>query len=471
MPRPLIPTLTLVFALFCGASPAAAQEPTPTPPGPIYIVQPNEYLSTIAEKFNVDINELMLVNGITNPDLISAGARLMIPGLTGVTGILDTEVVNFGDSFRSLVRRTQIPVGLLQRLNHVVSPTEFYVGARMIIPKQEGAVSLSNRTASRTGESLLEVALLGGTDAWTLSELNGLQGTWDGLPGDSLYTAGAGSDEQIPTGLPPAFRSAEIPTLPLQQGSTAEIVVSPAEGARIGGSLANYPLHFFPLPDGRVAALQGIHALLEPGVYPLQLDAEFTDGSSQSFQQSLVISDAGFPKESLTVPAESIDPAVTAPEEQLVKSVISPFTDERLWSGPLDTPVSAGNRDCIKDRFGTRRSFNLSDYDYFHAGLDYGVCDPEKPFDIYAAAPGVVVFAGPMNVRGNATFIDHGWGVYTGYFHQEEIRVTVGQIVEAGEMIGKIGATGRVTGPHLHFEVWVGGVQVNPQDWLLNTYP
>ena len=55
----------------------------------------------------------------------------------------------------------------------------------------------------------------------------------------------------------------------------------------------------------------------------------------------------------------------------------------------------------MKDWFGTRRSFNLSDYDYFHAGLDYGVCSVEKPFDIYAAAPGTVVFSGPLNVRGN----------------------------------------------------------------------
>jgi murein DD-endopeptidase MepM/ murein hydrolase activator NlpD len=469
MPRRLVLTLTFILAILVPSSSAAAQDPTPTAPGPIYIVQANEYLSTIADRFDVDINALMLANGITNPDLISEGARLVIPGLEGINGILDTEIVNFGDSFRSMVRRTRIPVELLQKLNHVVSPTEFYVGAAMIVPKQEGVAQLSHRLAPLAGQSLLEAAVRGGTDVWTLATINGLQGSWDGLPGDSLYTSGAGSEEQLPTGLPTAFKSAEIRTLPLKQGSTAEIIVSLADGTQLSGSLADYQLHFLPMADGRMVALQGIHAMLAPGVYPLQLDARLPDGTTQSFQQSLVISDAAFPKESLTVPAESIDPAITAPEEQLVRTIVAPVSDTRQWSGAWTVPV--GEPACVKDWFGTRRSFNQSDYDYFHAGMDYGVCSIDKPFDIYAAAPGTVVFSGPLNVRGNATFIDHGWGVYSGYFHQEESYVTVGQAVQAGDLIGKIGATGRVTGPHLHFEVWSGGVQVDPRDWLTQTYP
>ncbi|MFN2120184.1 MAG: M23 family metallopeptidase, partial [Anaerolineales bacterium] len=78
---------------------------------------------------------------------------------------------------------------------------------------------------------------------------------------------------------------------------------------------------------------------------------------------------------------------------------------------------------------------------------------------------------GPLNVRGNATFIDHGWGVYTGYFHQRAIHVSAGEHVEAGQLIGEIGDTGRVTGPHLHFDLWVGDVQVNPLEWLSRVYP
>jgi murein DD-endopeptidase MepM/ murein hydrolase activator NlpD len=459
----------VALCLLWAAAPASAQTATPPPPGAIYIVQPNEYLSTIAERFNVSINDLMAVNGITDPNLISQGQRLIIPGLQGINGILDTEVVNFGDSFRSLARRTQFPADLLRKLNHVVSPTEFYVGAGMIVPKQENASDLGTRLTEAKGQSLLELAIGAGSDPWTLSTINDLGGTWDGLPADVLYATGTTTTGQGAAGLPPALLGAEIPTLPLKQGGTAEIIVTPAAGVTLEGVLVDYPLHFFPMGNGSMVALQGIHAMLQPGVYPLQLDATSSDGTVQSFQQLVVITSAGFPKEALSVPAETIDPAVTGPEDQEALSLAAPATNLKRWSSEFTLPV--GLPYCIKDGFGTRRSFNGGAYDYFHSGVDYGICSVEHPFDIYAAAPGTVVFAGLLNVRGNATFIDHGWGVYTGYFHQRSINVSVGQQVEAGQLIGEIGATGRVTGPHLHFDLWVGDVQVNPLEWLSHSYP
>jgi murein DD-endopeptidase MepM/ murein hydrolase activator NlpD len=461
--------LLVVTALgvFCLAHPAAAQTPVPT--GPIYIVQPLETLTAIAQRFNVSINALKAANGITNPDLLAAGQRLLIPGLEGITGILDAESINFGDSFQSLVRRTQIPVDLLGRLNHVVSPTEFYVGASMIVPKQQDAADLTSRLSPKEGQPLLEVAMAAGTDPWTLSAINGLGGTWDGLPDDVLYAKGTATSDQAASGLPSAFLKAEITTLPLKQGGTTEIVVTPAGGVSLSGTLIDYPLHFFSLADGRMVALQGIHAMLAPGVYPLQLDARLPDGTIQSFAQMVLVAKGGYAQESLSVPAETIDPAVTGPEDQQVLTITAPATDTKYWQDGFKLPV--GLPICIKDRFGTRRSFNGSAYDYFHSGVDYGVCSVDHPFDIYATAPGRVVFAGPLNVRGNATFIDHGWGVYSGYFHQDAIYVTVGQQVTAGQLIGKIGATGRVTGPHLHFDLWVNGIQVNPLDWLNQAYP
>ena len=74
-------------------------------------------------------------------------------------------------------------------------------------------------------------------------------------------------------------------------------------------------------------------------------------------------------------------------------------------------------------------------------------------------------------MRGNTTIIDHGWGVYSGFWHQSKFDVQVGDIVEQGQVIGEVGGTGRVTGPHLHWELWVNGIQVDPLDWLTNTYP
>jgi murein DD-endopeptidase MepM/ murein hydrolase activator NlpD len=81
-----------------------------------------------------------------------------------------------------------------------------------------------------------------------------------------------------------------------------------------------------------------------------------------------------------------------------------------------------------------------------------------------------VVYTGELEVRGMTTVISHGWGVYTGYWHQSRIDVQAGDRVETGQTIGYMGATGRVTGPHLHFDLIVGSVEVDPEDWLDGMY-
>jgi murein DD-endopeptidase MepM/ murein hydrolase activator NlpD len=76
-----------------------------------------------------------------------------------------------------------------------------------------------------------------------------------------------------------------------------------------------------------------------------------------------------------------------------------------------------------------------------------------------------------LTLRGNAVVLDHGWGVLTGYWHLSAIEVQVGQKVAQGDLIARIGSTGLSTGAHLHWEMWVGGVNVNPLQWLEPFYP
>ena len=83
----------------------------------------------------------------------------------------------------------------------------------------------------------------------------------------------------------------------------------------------------------------------------------------------------------------------------------------------------------------------------------------------------MVVLTEPLTVRGNATIIDHGWGVYSGFWHQSEILVQVGDVVQAGQLIGQIGGAGLTTGPHLHWELFVGGVQADPLQWTRQSFP
>jgi murein DD-endopeptidase MepM/ murein hydrolase activator NlpD len=459
-------SLFLLFVLLLSftVQPASAQTS-----GPVYIVQPGDTLSFIASRFNVTINDLLAANPTLDPNVLSQGQELVIPGLEGVTGVLETEIISFGDSLRSLSRRTQVSDGQLIKLNRLISPTELYVGASLIIPTPEQPTALSARIAATTGESLLELAVKEGSDPWTLASVNKLNGTWDTLPGDVLYSP-TGSSEGDATGLPSAFSSVSVEPLPLVQGGTEVIRVQTQDGVTLSGSLVNMPLHFFPSNNGQVA-LQGVDALQEPGVYPLLAEANLPDGTKQSFEQMVLVTSGNYLSEDILLNDPStIDPAVTEPELQNLTAITAPATPTRFWEGMFTAP--AVYPDCFTSRYGTRRTYKVvnseTEIPGFHSGLDF--CGGEG-LQIFAPAAGKVVFAAPLTVRGNATIIDHGWGVYSGFWHQSQQFVNVGDMVEPGQVIGLVGGTGRVTGPHLHWEVWVNGIQVNPLSWLNQTYP
>lgn len=437
--------------------------------GPIYIVQPGDTLSEIARLFNVTLDDLLAANPVIDPNFLSQGQELVIPGLEGVTGVLDTEIIAFGDSLRSLSRRTQVSDELLKRLNRLISPTELYVGNSLIIPTQQDQSSLNTSFAAGAGESMLELAVRQNSDPWTLATLNKLDGTWETIPGDVLYSPTTGGSENA-TGLPPAFVSASITPLPLVQGSTEVISVTTREAVALSGMLVDHPLNFFANGNEQVA-LQGVHPLLEPGVYPLRLEATAADGSIQSFEQMILVTAGGYLNEDIPLNDPStLDPAVTESELKNISSVTALYTPTRYWDGLFTSP--AVDATCFTSRYGTRRIYRVINSDIevpgFHSGLDF--CGGEG-LQIFAPAPGRVVFAAPLTVRGNATIIDHGWGVYSGFWHQSQLYVNVGDMVEQGQVIGLVGGTGRVTGAHLHWEVWVNGVQVNPIDWLEQSYP
>lgn len=456
---------SLLFAIVLSSAiqPVSAQAG-----GPVYIVQSGDTLSFIASRFNLTVNDLVAANPSIDPNLLAQGQQIVIPGLEGITGVLETEVIGLGDSLRSLSRRNLVSDSDLERLNRLVSPTELYVGVGLIVPLKEGQEPLSARLMPAPGEALLELAVRQGSDPWTLASINKLPGSWAAIPGDILYSP-SGSSSGSTTGLPSAFLSASIHPLPMVQGSTEVIRVEPQNGAEVSGMLIDKPLRFFG-GDGTRVALQGVHALLEPGIYPLRLEAELPDGSRQSFEQMVLVSPGDYFSEELYVPPETIDPVVSEPENQHVLSLTAQATDTRFWSGIFASP--AVYPDQFTSRYGTRRIYRGIGTELvtegFHTGLDFA---GGEGLEIYAPAPGRVVFAAPLTVRGNATIIDHGWGVYSGIWHQSAINVNVGQMVEQGQVIGLVGGTGRVTGAHLHWEVWVNGVQVNPLEWLNQAYP
>ncbi len=319
------------------------------------------------------------------------------------------------------------------------------------------------------GESLLELAVIQNIDPWTLAETNKLDSTWEALPGDVLYSP-TGSGDAHATGLPSAFLSASIEPLPMKQGGTEIIRVQTQGNSPMEGFLVDHPLHFSATATDQMA-LQGIHALLEPGVYPLRLQVNLPGGGTQSFEQMVLVRSGDYGSEELYVDPATIDPAVTEPEDQNLLAITSPFTPTQYWTGLFASP--AVYPDQFTSRYGVRRTYHglgtdLTIEGKFHTGLDFA---GGEGLQIFAPAAGKVIFAAPLTVRGNATIIDHGLGVYSGFWHQSQILVNVGDMVEQGQVIGLVGGTGRVTGAHLHWEVWVNGIQVDPLDWLNQVYP
>jgi len=467
--------LVAALLMFLSSSPALAQDPTGTPgptntpvSGPVYIIQSGDSLTLIASRFGVPLADLMSANLLTDPNQIFIGQQLIIPGLEGISGYLITDGIEYGDTFRSMARRHGTEPAVLHRLNKITSPAELYVGSGLVLPKaSQDDSSLTQHTSVAAGETLLEAAVRSDSDVWTIASLNSLPGSWDAIPADALFLPGEPGEGNRTTGLPPALKSVDLRDLPFAQGKTAEITVSTDPGVKLTGMLVDKPLQFFTTEGGDQIALQGVHALLEPGPYPLRIEARLPDGSRQSFEQNVLIASGYYPQDPmLVVPPDTIDPAVTGPELDQIRSIVAPASPTRLWEGLFASPASFP--DCFSSRFGSRRAYNGGPYDSFHSGLDF--CGGEG-LPITAPADGTVVFAGPLTVRGNATIIDHGWGVYSGYWHQSEIGVKVGDHVSKGQQIGLVGGTGRVTGAHLHWEVWANGVQVDPMDWLNDVYP
>ena len=429
---------------------------------PFYTVQPGETLSIIAEKFSVTINEIVNLNQLTNPDLISPGTRLRIPGLQGINGELTTRSINIGENIDILSQKYLIPQVLLIKVNRLTSPNEIYAGSELIISIAQAKPSRISAAVLKEKQSIFDSSILLSLNPWVFSVEN-MNSMANGLLSDDfLYLpAETGFAEMNP--ISPLIKSISINPLPIAQGNTEIIRIETMVPLNLAGRLNNHELHFFSFGQNLYYAFQGIYAMAEPGLASLSISGQNEKKESFSYQQMLLLKPSAFQNDPpLNVKDQTVDPAITKPEEDYVKSLVAIISPEKLWQGkfvyPIDEPI------CLKSIYGSRRSYNDGSLVSFHTGLDFGVCAPS--LNVYSAAAGKVLYTGHLNVRGNAVFIDHGQGIYTGYFHLAQINVNTGDLVQSKQLIGLVGSTGRVTGPHLHFEIWVNGVQVNPADWF-----
>jgi murein DD-endopeptidase MepM/ murein hydrolase activator NlpD len=437
---------------------------------PYYLVQEGDTLWGISARLGIPMAEIQTLNGISDPNQLMVGMRLLIPGPEAVHGRIDIRMVNYGDTLDSLSRRYRLPMATLAQLNRFTNPAELVAGAFIIVPVENKNQATYQWIDLAPGQSLLELALQNGDNLWTLVMVNNLWSSWAGMPGKLLQirTPATDNDDPSPGGLPAGIEQVEISPFPLVQGKTIEIKVEAPPGIAMSGSLAGWELNFFPRENGYVA-LQGIHTQIEPGAYPLTLKGQLADGTQFAFSQPVLVGSTDYVYDPmLIVDPETVDPNVTEPEAALWASLGQPVTMEKMWDGLFVSPVPTELTKCWTSFFGNRRAYNGSTYDYFHSGLDF--CG-QVGTELYAPAAGEIVFTDSLIVRGNVVVINHGWGVYSAYDHLSEILVKPGDVVQPGQTIGLGGETGRTTGPHLHWEVWVGGVEIDPADWLVQVYP
>jgi murein DD-endopeptidase MepM/ murein hydrolase activator NlpD len=207
-------------------------------------------------------------------------------------------------------------------------------------------------------------------------------------------------------------------------------------------------------------ALLGVDLEKVPGEYELKITGQTESGEKMSCSAQVTVRKGRFATEKLQVGKQFVEPSPeqikrAEEESQKLRDIFDRVTPERLWDGnfrmPLDGVTTGTN-------FGRKRILNGNPGSP-HSGIDLPATTGTP---VHATQRGRVVLAEELYFAGNTVVVDHGLGIYTLYGHLSEIAVKVGNDLEAGAVLGKVGATGRVTGPHLHWGLKVERARVNP---------
>lgn len=268
-----------------------------------------------------------------------------------------------------------------------------------------------------------------------------------------------------PTPLPLAGRLTADPAQVLP-GRTLAIHLTGTVPLSATAWLGDQEVRLFP-SAGAHHGLVGISFWAAPG--PRTLTAALHDvwGRSTTITTTVEILPTDYPLENITLPPdrqELLDPDLSAQEWAYVQPFLEEVTTEQLWAGAFISPTKG----WITSHYGTMRSYNGAPPSSYHNGLDIGNYSGTL---VIAPAAGRVVVAELLTIRGNCVILDHGWGLHTSYFHMSAVLVRPGDVVPQGTPIGRMGATGLATGSHLHWEIRVGMVTVDPEEWLARSFP
>jgi murein DD-endopeptidase MepM/ murein hydrolase activator NlpD len=460
-----------------------------TDPGvSIHVVQRGETLFRIALNYGVTVDELAVLNSLVDPSSIQVGQRLLVPAHeVPIASLPQTHVIQPGETLRSIAQLYNLTVEDLAAWNAIANLDTVYVGqvlnlspAAMETPPTESPpppsvvaptlpppAETNNLVHTvQSGETLFRIATGYGLTVNEVARANNITDPTLIYAGQQLIIPGMEAP-QLALDLPPTVSSLNLMPSILVEGQTGRLHMVTTQAMTVSGLFLDRGLADAAEQEStQHTILVGIPIFTTAGIYPLSLTLTNNTGQSTSITVNIQIVDGNYGSEYINLLADRanlLDPNLETAEQNLVQSVMSGFTPTRYWDAPMGLPAAAS----VISPFGRKRSFNGGPFDRFHSGADFGGAAGTP---ILAAAPGYVVFAGALNVRGNATIMDHGWGVFTGYWHQTEQYVSVGEFVSTGQVIGTIGATGRVSGPHLHWELWVNGVPVDPMQWVRQSF-
>jgi murein DD-endopeptidase MepM/ murein hydrolase activator NlpD len=423
----------------------------------VYVVDPGDTLQEIAQRSGISVHILMALNDLQSPAHIYPGQVLELDS-TWMAAQYPLVEVNMpaGQKLLDLSHRAGVSWEYLAAANRVLNPAELVTGYALSVP-----YSAIERIEIQSGmDSPTAAALLYRQSLWVILQLN----PYPVHSGESLVLPESLEMLQK-TGLPEPVNALQVSSQPLIRGSTAEFILTASAPVTGWLSALDQQVFFYPesrdlLSEIRYLALLGLSPLLEPGAYTATVSLQVSAEEVLAIDLPLRVAAGRYDYERIDLPPDRqslLDPALSQLESEKIEVLRSLQSPDRYWSRPFAMPFPGS----VTSYYGSRRSYGYG-FTSYHAGTDFRaeVGDP-----VLAPAPGTVVLAERLVVRGNAVMIDHGWGVLSGYWHLSRIDVEVGQIVQQGDMVGAVGNTGLSTGPHLHWEMWVNGIPVSPLEW------
>ncbi len=365
-----------------------------------------------------------------------------------------TLVVQPGDTWAALAIRFQVDEASLHELNPRINPRrQPAIGTELTIPAT--AVPQFGILARPTG-SLLATAVQHGTSPWLLAMRNGYPSPLRPVFRQATLVP---DEASTPRDLPPGLSQLELSHAVGIPGQAVGLRAQSQPDLQVTAVLGDNQMDLFR--NGRfLVALSGTGAFFGTQQPMLQIQVEgaplwqqpwqFRDPAAWDFQQL-----------TLTGTAAQIDQQSIEEERERLFALWESNSGEAQWNAPFQLPIS--NYLEISSSFGARRSYNGGPYRTYHEGVDFAAYGGTP---VMAPASGTVVLAEILYVRGGAVIIDHGLGIYTGFYHLSSVNIAPGDKVEPGQIIGEVGTTGLSTGNHLHWDLLVDGVWVDAQAWL-----